>query len=223
MDQIRGHEDVPMTPGGEQEVCLTAWQIGKIGIERVYASDLSRASRSAEIISEENVGYPEIVLTPALRSWDMGPGMEGKVTTPDVIEIIENWVRDDRVVPPGGESFRAYCSRVIDFVGPVFDAAVAHGETVAIMAHGRVVQIIDFWCAAGCDEECMHREFAEYLTEEPDIVPPGGGIHYKYDGLGWIGVVINSRVPSLGTQIAAGSYVRPMNTLAADQFEGPPS
>jgi len=222
-DQIRGHADIPMTPGGEAEVRVTAWQIGAVRIERIWSSDLQRAARTAEIVSDENPGYPPMELTAALRSWDMGPSMEGKVTTPDVIEQIEDWVENDTVVPPGGESFRAYCTRVIAAARPVFERAVEYGETLGIVAHGRVVQVIDFWVAAGCDEDCMHVEFADYLADEPDTVPPGGGVQFKNDGLGWLGVVIGSGVPSVGTQVAAGTYVRPANKLAEDQDGVPAS
>lgn len=222
-DQIRGHADIPMTPGGEREVQVTAYQIAQVRIEVIHSSDLQRATKTSEILSDENAGYPPIVATPALRSWDMGPGMEGKVTTPDVVEQIEEWVENEDVVPPGGESFRAYITRILAFVVPIFEDAAKNNRTVAIVAHGRVVQIIDFWAAAGCDEECMRTEFAEYLAEEPDTVPPGGGIHYKNDGLGWVGMVINTSEPSVGTQIAAGSYIRPANRMADDQDGVPAS
>ncbi len=216
-DQVRGHSDIPMTEGGESEVFLTARIISADAIEIIHASDLKRTMRTAEIVSEENVSYPDVEPTPALRSWDMGASMEGKVTTPDVVAQIRAWVADDRVVPPGGESFRGFATRLIGYAEKVFADALEHGATVCIVAHGRCAQVIDFWCAAGCDEECMHREFAEYLAEEPDTVPPGGGIHYKHDGLGWVGQIIGSREASLGTQIAAGSYVRPANVLAIDE------
>lgn len=221
-DQIRGHADIPMTPGGEGEVKVTAYLIADKKLEKIWSSDLQRAARTAEIIADENCGYPSIDLTKDLRSWDMGPAMEGKVTTRDVIEQIEAWVEDDTAVPPGGESFRAYVSRLIACVTPIFDNALEYGATVAIIGHGRVVQIIDYWAAAGCDEECMHREFKEYLAEEPDTVPPGGGIYYKNDGLGWIGQVLASGIASIGTQIAAGSYARPANEMAQED-EGLPA
>jgi broad specificity phosphatase PhoE len=223
MDQVRGHADIPMTQAGEREVCVTAYILAAERIGVIHCSDLGRAERSAEILSDENTGYPDILPTALLRSWDMGASMEGQVTSADVVEQIREWVRDDTVKPPGGESFRAFASRLLGYIAPLFDQAVADGRTVALVAHGRCAQVIDFWVAAGCDEECMHRDFAEYLAEEPDTVPPGGGLRYKNDGIGWEGQVIPTGVASLGTQIAAGSYIRPRNTLVAEQSGLPPS
>lgn len=222
-DQVRGHADIPMTAAGEREVCVTAYLLAAERLAVIHCSDLQRATRTAEIVSEENVGYPPVVPTEQLRSWDMGASMEGQVTTPDVVARIRGWVADDTVVPPGGESFRAFATRLLSFVAPVFEQALRDGLAVAIVAHGRSTQVIDFWVAAGCDEACMHREFAEYLAEEPDTVPPGGGIRYKHDGVGWQGQVLNSGVASMGTQIADGTYIRPMNVYAADQNGLPPS
>jgi broad specificity phosphatase PhoE len=215
-DQVRGHADIPMTPAGEREVQVTAWGIAGEKISVIHSSDLQRATRTAEILSDENVGYPPVRAVAELRSWDMGASMEGRVTTPDVVEQIRAWVREDTAVPPGGESFRAFASRLLSYVGTVFAQAASDGLKVAIVAHGRSVQVIDFWVAAGCDEECMHREFAEWLAEEPDTVPPGGGIRYKLDGYGWVGQVIPTGQPSIGTMIAGGAKVRPANDMAVE-------
>lgn len=221
LDAVRGHEDVPMTDEGRFEVGVTAGILADVRFERIYSSDLQRAMETAEIVADEQkegvrvlgspsirrtVGYPEIVAVTALRSWDMGAAMEGKVTTPDVVEQIREWVRQDTVVPPGGESFRGFCSRVIGFVDGLFEQAKRERSLIAVVGHGRTAQVIDLWVAAGCDEECMHRDFAELLAEEPDFVPPGGAIRYKWDGLGWLGIVVPTGAASIGTQAAGGDY-----------------
>ena len=214
-DQVRGHADVPMTEAGENEVRRTAELI----VERmpqvsvIHTSDMGRAVRSAEILQAEEVyfrnrGAPTIVSTSQLRSWDMGAAMEGRVTTPEVVEQIREWVREDTVVPAGGESFRAFVGRVLGYVGPLFDAAQAEGLVLAIVGHGRTTQVIDLWVGAGCDEVCMRRDFAEMLAEEPDTVPPGGAIRYRWDGLGWDGSVIPTGAPSDGMLAARGEMVR---------------
>lgn len=219
-DLIRGQADIPLTDGGQMEVLITARCLSGEPIEYIYTSDLGRAVLSAEIISAENCRQPEIEASAALRSWDMGPSMEGVVTTPDVVARIVGFVRLDGVGPPGGESFGAFVSRLLGLVGPVFSATLEHGGMCAIMAHGRCVQVIDLWVAAGCDEACMQAEFSEYLAEEPDTVPPGGGIRFKHDGVGWVGQVINTGAASMGTRIAAGAHVRPANALVAAEGQG---
>jgi broad specificity phosphatase PhoE len=216
-DLVRGHCDVPMTEGGKSEVRITALLLSGEHIEYVYTSDLGRAVSSAEIISDENCRQPGIEESAALRSWDMGPSMEGVVTTPDVVARICGLVRSDGEVPPGGESFRGFVSRLLGFVGPVFADTLEHGGVCAIMAHGRCVQVIDLWVAAGCDETCMHAEFSDYLADEPDTVPPGGGVRFKHDGVGWIGQVINTGAASLGTRIAAGEHMRPANAMVNER------
>lgn len=215
-DLIRGHCDVPMTEGGKAEVRITARILSGEPIEYIYTSDLGRAVLSAGIISEENFLQPDIAESVELRSWDMGPTMEGMVTTPEVVTRIVGFVKSDGSVPPGGESFKAFVSRLLGFVGPVFDDTLEHGGMCAIMAHGRCGQVIDLWVAAGCDEACMHAEFSDYLADEPDTVPPGGGVRFKHDGIGWVGQVINTGEASLGTRIAVGARVRPANALATE-------
>ena len=112
-DMIRGHDDIPMTIGGEREVEVTARIIAPCAIREIYSSDLRRAVCSAEIVSDANIAYPDIDRNAALRSWDMGPSMEGMVTTPDVVAKIRGWVDADETVPPGGESFRAFAERLL--------------------------------------------------------------------------------------------------------------
>ena len=209
LDQVRGHADIPMTDGGRREVMVTASVLADEvpRLEVIHTSDLVRATETAGLIADEQgEPWPQIVATPLLRSWDMGPSMEGRVTTPEVVDQIREWVRNDTVTPAGGESFRTFVGRVLGYVEPLFEVAARERSVLAIVAHGRVVQVVDFWVAAGCDEECMRRDFAEQLAEEPDTVPPGGAVRYRWDGLGWVGIVIPTGDASIGTRAAGGDH-----------------
>jgi broad specificity phosphatase PhoE len=206
-DRVRGHADIPMTAGGRQEVQATARELAVEKFEAIYSSDLKRAVVSARIIAAEQWERPAIEESPMLRSWDMGAAMEGLVTSPDTIERITGWVVNDTTVPPGGESFRAYCSRLIDYVTPIFREAEEVGKVCAIVTHGRCVQVIDYWVASGCDEACMHRDFADLLAQEPDTIPPGGAVRYRYDRYGWHGVIVPTGAPSPGTEAMSGGMV----------------
>jgi broad specificity phosphatase PhoE len=206
-DLIRGHADIPMTEGGRQEVEATARLLADQDIEVVHTSDLVRAAASARIIAAAQWDRPRIEESAALRSWDMGAAMEGLVTSPEVVAKITDWVERDTVVPPGGESFWAYCERLLAYVGPLFEEAERVGAVLAIVTHGRCVQIIDYWVAAGCDEACMRRDFAVPLAQEPDTIPPGGAVCYRYDRYGWAGQIVPTGAPSPGTEAAAGGLI----------------
>jgi broad specificity phosphatase PhoE len=206
-DKVRGHADIPMTAGGRQEVAATARLLADERFEIIYSSDLGRAAASARILAAEQWDPVPIEESAVLRSWNMGDAMEGVVTSPDVVALITRWVEQDTIVPPGGESFRSYCGRLLDYVGPLFEEAERVGGRLAIVTHGRCVQVIDYWVAAGCDEACMRRDFADLLAQEPDTIPPGGAVRYRYDRFGWTGQIVPTGAPSPGTEAVTGSQV----------------
>jgi broad specificity phosphatase PhoE len=111
-----------------------------------------------------------------LRSWNLGPEFEGKLTNQDIVDKIKDLVENDDEEPSGGESFKAFVQRVIDCAERIFGEA--RGET-AIVTHGRCVQIIALWIAANCDLDCMRDEYALELASEPDSISPGGYLELK--------------------------------------------
>src|SRR6266542_2127760 len=65
-----GHLDVPLSPLGERQMTALARRLAPIEIDAVYASDLSRTRRSAQILAEPH-GLPTIEV-PELREFAMG-------------------------------------------------------------------------------------------------------------------------------------------------------
>ncbi len=65
-----GHLDVPLSPLGERQMDRLASRLQSITFEAVYASDLVRARRSAEILAAPHGLTP--VAVPELREFDMG-------------------------------------------------------------------------------------------------------------------------------------------------------
>lgn len=177
-DRIRGHADVPMTNKGIFEVQRAADALAALPIAHIYTSDLERAAKTAEIVARKQVERPSVTATKKLRSWDLGPEMEGSLTTPAVVQRIKDLVAHRTRVPPGGESFDQYVERLIGYVKPIFDRIADKGGEIALVCHGRVCQVIDLWAQSGCDADCMHREYAEHLADEPDTVPPGGVVKF---------------------------------------------
>ena len=175
-DTIRGHLDKPLTQEGVAEARKLGRELSKVDFREVYTSDLSRAKRTAEVIVAYQRKHIKIDATDDLRSWDLGPQFEGKPTDRETVNRIRSLVRNHGEKPTGGESFKAFVDRVLDYVKPIFAKAEREGLVCAIVAHGRTLQVIDLWVEAGCDEDCLHRDHIDDMLDEPDAVGPGGFI-----------------------------------------------
>jgi hypothetical protein len=56
----------------------------------------------------------------------------------------------------------------------------------------------------------MRRDFGEILADEPDTVPPGGAVRYRFDaGTRWRGALMPSGAPTVGMLAAAGEKPAP--------------
>src|SRR5947199_3660663 len=66
----QGHADVPLNARGREQAKALAEELAPEGIDAIYASDLSRARDTAEIVGER-LGVP-VVLDPDLREIDVG-------------------------------------------------------------------------------------------------------------------------------------------------------
>lgn len=174
-DLIRGWADIPLSREGIEQAHRVATDLSDCSFDIIRTSDLIRAEKTADIICGET-GDGEVESLEELRSWNLGPKFEGKLTNQKIIDDIKRLVENDDETPEGGESFKDFVQRVIDCVEPVFEEA--KGET-AIVTHGRCVQIIALWIAADCDLDCMRREYATELASEPDSISPGGYLELK--------------------------------------------
>jgi broad specificity phosphatase PhoE len=130
-----GHLDVPLSPRGERQCAAQAARLKDRGLAAVFASDLVRARRSAEIIGAPHGLTPHLV--PALREmamgrWDGLTADEIRAREPDAFA---DWMARIGEFPfPEGESVPDLVARA----GPAFDAIVAGhaGRAVAVVAHG---------------------------------------------------------------------------------------
>ncbi len=126
---------MPLSARGEAQCAAQARRLASAAIAALYASDLTRARRSGEIIGAPHGLTPTLV--PGLREMAMGR-WEG--LTADEIRAREPAAFDDWMARvgefpfPEGESVPDLLARA----GPAFDAivAAAPGPAIAIVAHG---------------------------------------------------------------------------------------
>ncbi len=131
---LAGHRDVGLTPRGEAQARLLRPLLQEAGFARVFASDLTRAWRTAEL-----AGAPRVTQVPALRERNLG-AWEGRLRS-DLVETGEmptllTWTRG----PPGGESQRDVAARVLAALSGI---EASGGATTVVVAHGGVLRVID--------------------------------------------------------------------------------
>lgn len=133
-----GLTDVALTDQGRAEARAAARTLGDWSIDRVYASPLSRARETAEIVGLS----PPVTVDPLLVEWDYGV-YEGHRTVDTRVKIPGWSVWTHEIV--GGESVSEVGGRADAFLA-LLDRELPSG-TAAIFAHGHFLAIlIARWC-----------------------------------------------------------------------------
>ena len=135
---IQGQSDVPLSPAGEKQALLLGRRWRGRRFDAVYSSDLSRATRTAEIVT----GGAEIVTTPELREMDLGAWV-GRTTAEIAEKFADEWrafrsaTLDCRAT--GGETRRDILERTTRFFRT---AAAKHpDQNVLVVTHGGFLRV----------------------------------------------------------------------------------
>jgi broad specificity phosphatase PhoE len=138
--RLQGHTDRPLNDFGRRQAKALAGRLEGDGITAVYASDLSRARETAEILAER-LRLP-VATDPDLRerNWGTWEGLTGAER--DRVEYV-------------GEAHDAHGERVLRAVLRI--AELHPGERVVVVTHGgslRRVQIAAYGMALPVIENC---------------------------------------------------------------------
>lgn len=144
--RIQGHTDIGLDPEGIHQAELAARWLAAAGQRRptrLYSSDLLRARMTAERLALSLGLMPELL--PAMRERRYGDfeGLtydEARLRYPDDYAAFEHR-EPDYAFPGGGESLRGFSARVVDCLRML--AARHVGETVALVTHGGVLDIVN--------------------------------------------------------------------------------
>lgn len=136
---LQGQKDVPLSEEGEHQARLLAPFFKDWEPDVVCASPLVRARRTAEILTE---GLSlELLMMPALMERASGVlegmGTEERIALyPDVVDALQDDPVDTEI--PGGESYRAFWSRVTEALGDIPESA----ERAALVIHGGAIRVL---------------------------------------------------------------------------------
>ena len=130
-----GHLDVPLSAHGEAQARAVARRLAPVRFAAVYASDLARTRRTAEIIAAPHTLTP--IQVPALREFAMGEweGLTAEQIRARDAAAFDEWMANvGEFQFPGGENLAQVDARAWSAFERI---AAAHPRApVAVVAHG---------------------------------------------------------------------------------------
>ncbi|KPK01245.1 MAG: hypothetical protein AMK71_06310 [Nitrospira bacterium SG8_35_4] len=140
--RYKGHIDVPLSENGISQVQRLSEHLSRNAeLSAVYTSDLSRASRSAEIIAAPFNITPIVIRELKERNFGDWEGMSFDEIQKIYPDAFTSWAKNPlRFSPLNGES----TLEVHDRVMPVFIRIEEEnkGKNIAIVTHGGVTRVI---------------------------------------------------------------------------------
>ncbi len=139
--RFQGQMDVPLNANGRLQATVLAKKIAEEHIDVVVASDLKRASETAEIVMAGR--GVEIVVDGRLRELNFGAweGMTYAEIQESDPQTLSTWEGDLMfIAPPGGETVSQFSGRVRSILRAI--QAKYAGKTILIVAHGGVLQLL---------------------------------------------------------------------------------
>ena len=129
-----GHDPVPLSPLGREQVTRLAERLANVPLDRIVSSDIARAVESAEIISKR-LGMPFDRYS-ELREIDVGDAIGFSYA-----DAAERWpsvfLPEGEGRFPRGESFAEVADRTAAFIR---ESVVGSAERVLVVSHGGVVR-----------------------------------------------------------------------------------
>lgn len=139
--RYQGHSDVSLTEEGREQARLLAKKLVQEDIEAFYASDLSRAFETAQILAKPH--KKEIFTSSEFRETKFGDWEGLKYTEIQKQYPVDwsNWTQDPyNMRIPGGESLADVVFRVSEGIGRL----IQHhkDQNILLVAHGGVNRVI---------------------------------------------------------------------------------
>ena len=132
----QGQADPPLSALGERQARAAAPAVQHLGVDRVVASDLERARRTAELLTP--AGEP-VSVEPALRERHAGDWTG--LTRTEIEERYPGWIEEQRS-PPGFEAEVPLLARVLPILERLLADPAATAVTLAV-THGGVIRTIE--------------------------------------------------------------------------------
>lgn len=143
--RYQGHHDTPLSARGEVQARRLGLRLAGEPIDAVYASDLQRAWRTAEIALADR-GLT-VMRDPAWREMCYGTWQgltRAEIAARDPVGWARRQADSVRVAPPEGENRLQVLERAVAAARRL--RARHAGETVLVVTHGGVLAALSCWC-----------------------------------------------------------------------------
>ena len=167
------NDNSPLCEIGKEQAQLLGKRMETYHIDRVYASDLTRAVETARIMTEQWKQPLEVCIRKELRETDFG---ELTYQTDDVIKVKYKDFMESRYhveedwAYPGGESGKEVFERAMKVMEEIFQSPC---KNVAVVTHGGTIRVLLAGLLQGSQKDrlmfgkCMERGgFSELLYDE---------------------------------------------------------
>jgi alpha-ribazole phosphatase len=139
--RYQGQIDIPLNKRGREQAAQLAQALSDAHLAAIYASDLARASETAEVLAR--AAGLQVQVDPRLREINQGR-WEGRLFSEIRAEYPEELRRrrDDLLAfaPPGGEVVRQVKERVLAAIADIVRRHPA--QSVAIVSHGLALALV---------------------------------------------------------------------------------
>jgi len=163
-NRFTGWKDVDITEQGKEEARRAGQSLKRERIDLAFTSKLIRAQHTLQIILEES-GKTDVPVTvdAALNERSYGD-LEGwnKTETAERFgaEQVHSWRRSFDIAPPGGESLKDTCDRVIPYYEKAILPQLRMQRNVLIVAHGNSLRALIMYLERLGPAEILQREIA---------------------------------------------------------------
>lgn len=175
-NRFTGFVDVELSEKGKMEAAAAGRALQAETVDVVFTSVLKRAIDTADIALKEARKSCARVASPALNERHYG-NLQGlnkdEVRAEYGAEQVQIWRRSYDVAPPGGESLKQTCERVIPYFYSDIAPRLKRGQNVWVVAHGNSLR--------GLIKELEHLGDREIVDVE---IPTGIPIRYEIDANG---------------------------------------
>ncbi|MFZ3171430.1 MAG: alpha-ribazole phosphatase [Carboxydocellales bacterium] len=139
--RYQGHSDIPLSDEGREQAKKLSARLAGEEIDHFYASDLSRAYETAEIIAaphHKTVQKMELLRETMFGAWE---GLKFTEIQERFPEVWAKWRDDPRsTVLPEGESLDSVYERVNSAINQIRERHPK--ETVVVVGHGGIIRLI---------------------------------------------------------------------------------